>query len=60
MPKLLFLVVEKVVSHHFVKKKAVFNIHIQDPKVNLQFLTLKARQMEGAIHYLTNHEIKKY
>ena len=52
-------------------KKEVFNIHIQDPKVNLSnFDSIicpehdnlhgeNVIKTKGAIHYLTNHEIQK-
>ena len=52
-------------------KKEIFNIHIQDPKVNLNnFDSIicpehdnldgeNVIKTKGAIHYLTNHEIKK-
>ena len=52
-------------------KKEVFNIHIQDPKVNLNnFDSIicpehdnlhgeNVIKTKGAIHYLTNHEIQK-
>ena len=52
-------------------KKEVFNIHIQDPKVNLSnfdsiicpehdnLYGANVIKTKGAIHYITNHEIKK-
>ena len=70
----LYLVDAKVLSHQSFKKtanKKVFNIHIQDPKVNLNHFDFivapehdgNRRQnvisTKGAIHYLTESEINE-